>query len=481
MKPLRVARLWVCLSTLLVLAALAAQAGGPLIVGGGPPPGFGVAGLPFRWNINPVTYWTDQGNLGMLTPTNPDPNLRPDTLVAQAFQVWENVPTATITFNAAGQLGGDVTSTNIMSVLNDLLDCNTGLTTIARERSIIYDVNGSIVQALGDDPNSVIGFASVLCTTTNNIDTNSFVRGIAVLNGKFIDGQPDSAFNPEISLDEFKTAFIHEFGHLIGLDHSQVNLNCLTGSPPCTADNLEGVPTMFPLLLGTAMMTPSTDDIAAVSELYPDPSFATTTGRIRGRIFFSDGTTHAQGYNVIARQVDNVATPQDESRRIAVSSVSGFLFTACVGNPVTPPPFNDCGPSITSFGSRDQSLIGFYDIPGLPPGSYTVEVEAIHNSAPQPFVAGSRVGPIGDLGFQFPLPPGTPPEFYSGAGETGDSATDDPTSASTLVVPPGSTQNDINIILNNTPPGLDAWETAWLRLLRQFWARADAGSSGSTL
>jgi len=459
MKPLRVARLWVCISTLLVLVALAAQAGGPLIVGGGPPPGFGVAGLPFRWNINPVTYWTDQQNLGLLD------NASADTLVQQAFQIWQDVPTATITFSAAGELGADVTSANVLSVVSDLQDCNTGLTTAARDRSIIYDVDGSIVQALGSDPSMVIGFASVVCITTDGVSLNSFTRGLAVLNGRFIDGVTNPPFNPEITQAEFQAVFIHEFGHLIGLDHSQINLNCLIG-PSCTADDLEGVPTMFPVLVSVAMATLSTDDMAAVSELYPDPSFATTTGRIQGRIFFSDGTTPAQGYNVIARQVDDPLTPENESRRIAVSSVSGFRFTACVGNPVTPPPFNDCGTSITSFGSRDQTLIGFYDIPGLPAGNYTVEVEAIHNSSPNPFVDGSSVGPIGNLGFQFPLPLGTPPELWDAL----ESDTDNPADSTPLVVTANSTLTGINIILNNTPPGLDAWETAWMRLLREFWA-----------
>jgi hypothetical protein len=169
---------------------------------------------------------------------------------------------------------------------------------------------------------------------------------------------------------------------------------------------------------------------------------------------FSDGTTPAQGVNVIARQVDDPATPQDESRRIAVSSVSGFLFTACVGNPVSTP--GDCGP-ITIFGSRDTSLIGFYDIPGLPAGDYTVEVEAIDPD----FIGGSRVGPIGDLGFQFPLP--GPAEFYSGPGEAGSSALDPPDSFFVLTVSAGSVRDNIDIILNDTLPGFDAWESAWWR------------------
>jgi hypothetical protein len=224
---------------------------------------------------------------------------------------------------------------------------------------------------------------------------------------------------------------------MLGLDHSQINVNCFTsfcaqGSP----DSL-GVPTMFPILLNLDMATPTVDDEAAFSALYPESSFAATTGTIRGRIFFSDGQTQGQGFNVIARRVG-------DPRVTAISSVSGHLFTADAGNPLvqlqgfTPSP----------FGSRDQTLIGFYQIPGLPPGDYTVEVEAIDRE----FVLGSGVGPISSfLGFNFHF---IPREFWN----SGESATDNPDDSTPVTVSAGSLTENINIILNDTPPRFDAWE-----------------------
>jgi hypothetical protein len=101
------------------------------------------------------------------------------------------------------------------------------------------------------------------------------------------------------------------------------------------------------------------------------------------------------------------------------------------------------------FGSRDQTLIGFYELRGLPPGDYTVEVEAIHRE----FVLGSGVGPIsGFLGFNFPLP--GPPEFWN----ANESATDNPGDSTPVPVAAGPAVEDINIILNQTPPRFDAWE-----------------------
>jgi hypothetical protein len=396
----------------------------------------------FRWTINPLTYWTDLGNLGTQT------NSQADAMVAQSFQVWQGVATASITFTPdasnGGKLGADVTASNIMDVLDAIDGCGP-LGSIAKDRSIIYDVDGSAVAALlGQvNENSVLGFASAACLASNGVDSNYFTRGYAVLNGRFLDGI-DTNQNPEVPPDEFKAVMIHEFGHMLGLDHSQINLDCLTGGPDC---NLDGLPTMFPIAVDfAAMSTPATDDIAGLSALYPGASFA-SMGRITGHVFFSDGVTPAQGFNVIARKTDNPLVT-------AVSSVSGFLYTADAGNPLYP----WVG---SSFGSRDTALLGYYSIPGLPPGDYTVEVEAIYNTGEYAFVGGSGLGPLGDLGFQFPLPsllPTLPPctDEYLVSGAT---ATCDSGAATVITVGAGSTvSTGTDLILIDTPPRYDAWE-----------------------
>ena len=433
---------------LLVLAAVAvvtARATGPLYVGG---PG-AAPGLPYRWIINPLTYWTDLGNLGTQT------NSQADDLVASAFQVWQGAPTTNITFakdaSNSGKLGADVTADNILDVLNAIEGCGV-LGTIAKQRSIIYDVDGSAVAAILGlaNQNSVLGFASPACPGSNGVDSNYFQRGYSVLNGRFLDGI-DTFSNPEVPAAEFKAVMIHEFGHLLGLDHSQIDLACLTGGAGC---DLQGLPTMFPVAVDfAAMSTLATDDIAGISELYPGATYASSTGRITGHVLFSDGVTPAQGFNVIARKTDNPLV-------IAVSSASGFLFTACEGNSVTSP-YHDCGPSITPFGSRDPDLIGFYYLPGLPPGSYTVGVEAINGTGDYAFVGGSGVGPIGNLGFQFPLPsllPTLPPcatEYLV----TGATATCSSAAATAIPVAGGSTvSTGTDVVLIGTPPRYDAWE-----------------------
>ena len=197
---------------------------------------------------------------------------------------------------------------------------------------------------------------------------------------------------------------------------------------------------MFPKLLSDEMRTLAPDDIAWISRLYPDSTFATTFGTIEGTIFFSDGQTPAQGVNVIARQVDDSGTPGiDESRRNAVSVVSGYLFTSNPGQSVT-----GTNPG-SSFGSRTPTLIGFYRIPGLLPGNYTIEVESINEG----FDAGSSVGPLNP-----PIPSPGPAEFFSSPEDD----TDGGASGIAVMVVANTTTSGIDIILNSTPPRFDQFE-----------------------
>jgi hypothetical protein len=210
---------------------------------------------------------------------------------------------------------------------------------------------------------------------------------------------------------------------------------------------------MFPVLFCQARSTAglpllAPDDVAWISQLYPETGsgagqtpFASAYGFIHGTIYYSDGITQAQGVNVIARRVsDGNAANGDESKRIAVSVVSGYRFTGHIGQNVTT---NGTG---SKFGSRQAALIGLYEIP-VTPGTYTVEVESVDPS----FAYGSSVGPLDP-----PIPnPGLNEKWNSA-----ESATDTPSASSTVTVAAGQTVSNIDIILNRTPPRFDSFESA---------------------
>jgi hypothetical protein len=422
----------VCVAVLLLVmgtTVLPVRAGGPLYVTG---PNASHPGQAYRWALNPIPYQTDQGGLGNQT------NTQANTMVSDSFSVWQSASTASISFTNTGQLSADITSNNIFNFQNAIGVCTDSA---QPANAVIYDLNGSIMTALGYDNNSVLGFSAAICTDDT---AGTYTRGWTVLNGRFIDGQPDSSSHASVTVAVFKAVLTHEFGHLIGLDHSQINLNCYTDSS-CSAADLAGVPIMFPVLLDNVTNTLKTDDIAAVSALYPAPNFSSSTGRIQGNVVFSDGNTPAQGYNVIARLASN-------PRTTAVSCVSGFLFTTAVSNPFAPPAYDE----ESFYGSRDQSLIGFYDIQGLPPGDYTVEVEAIFNSGDIPFISDSSVGPIGYfLDFQYKLPGTCDPQYLNYPSSSADSCS----AKSTVSAVAGTVTNtNTDVIFLGTPSRYDSWE-----------------------
>jgi hypothetical protein len=449
------------LCTLLLLPVNEVFAGGPLTVGG---PTLGLSGVPFVWdNTKPITYRVDAGPLsqisngGAVVINNAVGVARVNALFAN----WSAVPAANLTFSNAGGLlaipsagfpsGGDVqTAQQFLNVVGDSSvqatpdpnSCNGG-----GQSPIMFDADGSIFDALGLPP-EVIGFAFACAA---NPTTGKIVSAGAILNGRFQDGVNNNANNLELTAAEFDQAFTHEFGHFLGLGHSQINtdlfLDAVSGTRfTCTADDTAGMPLMFPILgicpAKTTAKVPmiAVDDAGWISKLYPvsapapagKTSFNAAYGTLSGTVFFSDGITPAQGVNVIARSTNL-------PRRNAASAVSGFAFTGNPGqtvtcnNPAAPTP-QTCSNLGDSTGSHDPALIGHYEIP-LPPGQYTLHVESIFAG----FTSGSRVGPLD--------PPIPAPGTYS--------------AAATVSVTAGATTS-FNITLQGTPARFDAFESAAL-------------------
>lgn len=425
-----------------------ADAGGPLRLTG---PAATNPGQPFVWDVSvPIRYTVDGGPLSV----NPSGQVVVDNSqgvarVQNLFQNWQSVFTTSITYSYAGRItapglpsSGDVKTIQDFNAVQGT--CNNG-----SQSPVIFDADGSLLKALGLDP-LVIGFSGI-CEMDRQ--AGHILSALVFLNGEFQDGVNDpSTSNYEVTADQFDEAITHEMGHFSGLGHSQINLDLLQSGfvGNCPVDELAGLPLMFPVefcqsrkTAGLPILAP--DDVAWISKLYPNANYSSNYGTISGFVFFSDGITHVQGLNVVARAVDDPATPQDESKRIAVSVVSGFAFTGNPGQAITGT--NTDG---SPYGSRNPALIGYYEIP-VPPGTYTVQTENLDAS----FTGGSSVGPL------------DPPAITYGAFEYWhqyESAFDDPSKKDPLTVQAGQKLSNVNIILNQTPSRFDQFEDGEARL-----------------
>jgi hypothetical protein len=421
---------------ILLISALStvAFAGGPLAVS--------ADAKPVIWNpaAMPIKYRVDGGPLSA-TPAGVEvvPNSVGVSRVAGMFAVWSGVSTAQLSFQNAGFIlqAGSYTGSDVKTVsdFNAVLQsCSTGAQT-----PIVFDADGSLERDLIGDP-GVLGFTG-LCSVQNGFVNSAF----SVMNGIYQDGI-NSGNNYELTATEFDETFVHEFGHLIGLDHSQINVNMLQSTYPCDVTELAGQPLMFPFAFCQARLSAqlpqlAPDDKAWISKLYPSSSFSTSYGTISGRIYFGNGTAQMSNVNVIARQIG-------QSRAVAFSAVSGLFFTGAPGQSLTSPSTMNWG------GSRDKTLVGYYEIPVLP-GTYSVEIEAIYTG----FTGGSSVGPIG-----VPFGLTGPAEFWN----PGESRTDDPATKGSVTVGVGETKPNIDIILNDSlktfddfeDPGASLWNNA---------------------
>jgi hypothetical protein len=437
----------------MLLVCHSAFAGGPKVVGGpavGTRAAFGLDGQPFIWNPArmPIAYRLDPGPMAAASSgTIVIDHAAGAQRVQNMFGVWQAVSTATISFTNAGPIlpAGSYTGGDLKTAqqFNDVMgSCSSGT-----QSPVIFDADGKLIASLGLPP-EVIGFNSGCAYDSTH---GYYVSSAIVMNGTFQDGVTSSR-NFELTANAFDEAITHEIGHLLGLDHSQINLDEFLSFPTtCDVDQLAGLPLMFPISFcqarkdaGLPILSP--DDVSWISQLYPNATTVSEYGTISGIIYFADGVTPVQGANVIARLVDDPSTSEDESRRIAVSTVSGYLFTGNPGQSLTASigTASENNTNGSQVGSRTPSLIGYYEI-AVPPGTYTVEVEWIFGA----FVAGSGVGPLDP-----PIPiPGTN-EFWN----QDESAFDYPLQRDTITIHPGDKTTGIDIILNNQLQRFDQFE-----------------------
>ncbi len=344
------------------------------------------AGDPLLWEADastPIDIHPESGTCGRFT------NAQVLTSLEANLEEWTGLSTVGLSFNiVAGEIDG-VDGCNYTDYLvgvsgnttaDNTANVNDGL------NPILFDDNGELVdEATGEDNGrySILGFANPAGFTVSDTDSSLYlniVDGQALFNCYCADDGSGNPVNDDCPLlftdDDLDFTQIHEMGHFLNLDHTQVNNALYTDA---TDDNEGDLPTMFPVSSDAGeQLSPNEDDIVAMSSLYPSSAF------------FTAGSTASTYCKVTGTLLDRFG---DEMRCADVQMVAADIAetVAFVSGAYAPAVDNNGDADTADLGECDSDCGDF--ILYLKPGTtYTFTVASINSS----FTAGSGISPCAD-------------------------------------------------------------------------------------
>jgi hypothetical protein len=221
--------------------------------------GTGVGNARVHWADTRVQWLaTDRGVPGISSSVF-------QTTMTRAFDTWQDVPTASIEFTFGGVTAAEPFDEDGLSVIG--FQAHPEMERVLGATTFLYDdESGELIEA--------------------DIFFNSVFEWSTALGG-------------DVQRFDLESVAVHEIGHFLGLGHSAIGETELI--PEGGRRVLGSGAVMFPISLGRGSVVDRVlqpDDIAGVSDLYPDGRFENSTGGIHGRV--RHGSAAARGAHVVA-------------------------------------------------------------------------------------------------------------------------------------------------------------------------------------